>query len=292
MMKKPNFYILGAPKCGTTSLAKWLSEHPQVFFSGKKEPNFFNTDMKPEWGHITKAVDYEALFLEANDNHIAVGEGTVWYFLSRNAVLNILDYSPDAKFIVMLRNPIDMIVSLHEELVHAGIQSVPDFEKALNAQGNFKKEQISKEMPLDRRNLNYLECCSLGEQLRRLLELVDKERIHIIWMDDLNKDASVIFDEVCEFLGILKGQRSVFNAENKGRSVRSSLIKLVLRKLVLAKRNLGLHFSFGIGMKVQNMNTVEQKRQAMNPNLRNYLAEKFESDWETLTDLTGCDRKL
>jgi len=125
-MIKPNFFILGAPKCGTTSVAVLLSEHPHIYMP-QKEPHFFNTDHRR---FLNSLEGYERLFARADARHRAVGEASVWYLSSASAVKNILDYAPEAKFIVMLRNPVEMAPSLHEEQVFTGRENVTDFAKA------------------------------------------------------------------------------------------------------------------------------------------------------------------
>ena len=130
-MMKPNFFIIGAPKCGTTSLAAWLAEHPQIYFSPTKEPHFFNTDHKR---FLNSLQSYEKLFAGASKHHCSVGEASVWYMYSSAAVPNILEYNSDAKFIVMLRNPIEMAPSLHEELVFTGREDVNEFSEAWQLQ--------------------------------------------------------------------------------------------------------------------------------------------------------------
>ena len=85
--RKPNFFILGAPKCATTSLANWLREHPHIFVPTRKEPEFFNTDDEPhKHGGIANLDAYEALFRDACEKHLAVGEGSVWYLSSSTAI--------------------------------------------------------------------------------------------------------------------------------------------------------------------------------------------------------------
>jgi hypothetical protein len=99
-VRRPNFFILGAPKCGTTSLARWVGEHPSVFICPEKEPHFFNTDDRHRG--VEAIVDYEALFSGAQEQHVAIGEASVWYLSSLEAVPNILRYEPAAKFIVLV----------------------------------------------------------------------------------------------------------------------------------------------------------------------------------------------
>src|SRR5438445_6171777 len=104
-MRKPNLFIIGAPKCGTTSLADWLRQHPAVFVpAGQNEPNFFNTDHVERF-RLTLA-EYERLFEAAGNHSKYVCEKSVWYLSSSEAVPNILEYAPAAKFIVCIRNPV------------------------------------------------------------------------------------------------------------------------------------------------------------------------------------------
>lgn len=76
-MKNPNFFIIGAPKCGTTALSEYLREHPQVFFSDPKELSFFNEDFTNR--RTTSLEDYPYHFEEAKESHKAVGK--VQYFI-------------------------------------------------------------------------------------------------------------------------------------------------------------------------------------------------------------------
>lgn len=99
-MKEPNFFIIGAPKCGTTSLAHWLAQHPEVFMSPVKEPHYFSTDFPlTSWRDPD---DYHSLFEGADTHHKAVGEASVWYLRSREAVPQIEAHYPGARYIVML----------------------------------------------------------------------------------------------------------------------------------------------------------------------------------------------
>ncbi|MGH8212324.1 MAG: sulfotransferase, partial [Rhodanobacteraceae bacterium] len=98
---KPDFFIVGAPRCGTTWLYRHLSMHPRVFVSAQKEPHYFNTDSRFRW--IETAGDYESLFRDAPADAQAVGEASVLYLHSAVAAANILRYQPQARFIAMVR---------------------------------------------------------------------------------------------------------------------------------------------------------------------------------------------
>lgn len=195
--KKPNLFILGAPKCGTTSMASWLAQHPDIYVSPIKEPHYFNTDMN--YHNVENIAEYETLFIGAK-NYKIVAEASVWYLYSQTAVKNIIKYSPGAKFIVMFRNPIDMAVSLHEQLYFSGYENIKDFKRAWEIQEKRKK---GKSIPLlckEASQLYYGDVCKVGEQIERLLNTVSKNRVHFINLDDIKNDPEKEYRKLLEFL--------------------------------------------------------------------------------------------
>src|SRR6266446_2704827 len=108
---KPNFFIVGAPRCGTTALYSYLRQHPDVFLPEYKEPHYFNTDMN-SGGAIRKEKDYLAQFSGAQ-NQPRIGEASVYYLSSVAAPEQIKSFCPTAKIIIMLRNPVDTVDALH-----------------------------------------------------------------------------------------------------------------------------------------------------------------------------------
>ena len=128
MTKKPNFFIIGAPRCGTTSLAKWLGEHPSIFMSPIKEPFFYSPDVHQP-AVLTKD-EYEGLFKKAGPQHIAIGEASTSYLFSRVAVPQIEEEYPGARYVVMIRNPIEMVFSLYRLCIVIGEEDITDIEVA------------------------------------------------------------------------------------------------------------------------------------------------------------------
>src|SRR4051812_29453240 len=104
--RMPDFFIVGAPKCGTTALYEYLASHPYVFMPKTKDPHFFCEDMVGS-RHAADLKDYLALFSDAGPDQI-VGEASVWYLFSEVAISKIFALRPDAKFIVMLRDPVEV----------------------------------------------------------------------------------------------------------------------------------------------------------------------------------------
>src|SRR6266498_2750548 len=98
---KPNFFIVGAPKCGTTALYEYLRRHPHIFMPKLKEPHFFALDL----GHpmVKTEVHYASLFADSTKEHMRVGEASVYYLYSAVALPAIHAFNPDAKIIAMVR---------------------------------------------------------------------------------------------------------------------------------------------------------------------------------------------
>lgn len=124
---RPNLFILGAPKCGTTALAKWLGHHSEIHAPAEKEPHHFST----EYCLTSDRAKYENLFKGSPPNARWAFDASVWQLFSPSAVPNILRVRPDAHFIVMVRNPLQMIPSMHRQQVFNGNELEPALEKAL-----------------------------------------------------------------------------------------------------------------------------------------------------------------
>ena len=111
----PNFFVVGGPKCGTTAMVEYLRTHPDVFISEPKEPNFFADDM-PEMKFVDNYKDYLNLFNKATTEKI-VGDASIFYMFSEDAIKNIYQLYPDAKLLIMIRNPIEMVPSFHQQIL-------------------------------------------------------------------------------------------------------------------------------------------------------------------------------
>ena len=132
-MTKPNFFIIGAPKCGTTALSEYLREHPNIYMCTPKEPHYFDYDFE-QYREVETLDEYLGLFEAATTEHIAIGEASACYLYSSVALEDIYQFAPQAKIIVMLRNPVDLAYSYHSQLLYASDENVPDFEQAWRLQ--------------------------------------------------------------------------------------------------------------------------------------------------------------
>jgi hypothetical protein len=285
-MIKPNFFILGAPKCGTTSFAAWLEEHPRIYMSPTKEPHYFNTDHKR---YLNSLEGYERLFAGATENHLAVGEASVWYLYSTAAVPNILAYNPAAKFIVILRNPIDMAPSLHEELVFTGREDVADFAGAWELQEQRRRGENLPRMVVEPKLVQYRDLCSLGQQVERLLDLVPRERVKVILLEDVAKDPAAVYRDVLRFLGVPDDGRAEFTVLNQAKTRRWPGLLMVAWLVTSLKKFLGIERGFGLWTRIDAKNRVERPRAAVTPQMRQTLRNAFAADIALLQRLIGRD---
>ena len=215
-MSKPNFFIVGAPKCGTTALCEYLRKHPNIFISLTKEPHYFATDF-PGYRTVTNEKDYLALFDEANRNQSAIGEGSVFYMYSRKAIQNIWNYNNKAKLIIMLRNPCDLVYSMHSQLLYTRDEDVKEFSEAWNLNKQRKLGLNVSKQCRDRQILYYDKIAKMGEQVERLLDVFPREQIKIVYFDDFIRNTHIYYKEVLEFLGLPDDNRKEFPKVNENK---------------------------------------------------------------------------
>lgn len=214
---RPNFFIIGAPKCGTTALAHYLSEHPAVFFSEPKEPFYLSDDYpKLKEQHLLRELDdYLKLFKDAAPNiHQSIGEGSTNYLASKNAVSNAIALNPKAKFIVMLRNPVQVVHAYHMEQVWARNEDELNFESAWRLQSARKLGERIPRSCVAEQFLQYQDLATFSPQIKRLQAVVPAEQVLVLLLDDLKQDPAQVYRKVLKFLELEDDRRSVFPVVN------------------------------------------------------------------------------
>ena len=204
-MTLPNFLIIGAAKSGTSSLYRYLIQHPQVFGSLAKEPSFFAFEgERPEFtgpgdqilnqAVVTKRKDYEALFESVSDE-TAVGEASVVYLYSEKAPERIKHYLPDAKLIAILRDPVERAISSFSHLLRDGFEPISDFSQALAAE----EERIR----LNWQHLwHYKRMGFYHKQLSRYFDLFRSEQFAIFTYEEFSADPRAVLKQIFQFLDV------------------------------------------------------------------------------------------
>ncbi|HEX3220469.1 MAG TPA: sulfotransferase [Candidatus Limnocylindria bacterium] len=291
-MPLPDFYIVGAFKCGTTAMYDYLRPHPQVFMPFHKEPLYFGEDLTRRYGRMPLS-QYEALFAPARPGQ-RIGEASAWYLYSRSAAAEIKAAAPEARIIVMLRNPVDVMYAQHSQLLFNVEEDIADFGAALEAEPARRRGERLPPGPLRVENLFYRESVHFAEQLRRYFEAFGQERVLVILYDDFRDDTPGVYRTVLEFLGVDPGFRPPFAISNPNKRVRfPTLQRMVyqppgpLLKLVPVIRRFPL--AHAVRERLLRINSTPQRRQPMDPTLRERLLAEFAPEIGELGELIGRD---
>jgi hypothetical protein len=225
---RPNLFIVGAPKSGTTALYSYLQRHPQIVMSKVKEPQFFASDVCGDQRCIRTMSEYLNCFDSPDKDVVVVGEASTCYLGSKRAPLEIHEFCPEARVIVMLRNPIDVMYAEHSERVFGGTEHITDFEVALDSpeprrwrSGPFKGHLV--------RNLSYRELTTFSEQVQRYFGVFGQESVHVIIYDDFARHPDVAYRSVVSFLEVDPRRKIDFDVVNSNRRARSSGVRDLLR---------------------------------------------------------------
>jgi len=261
-----------------------------------KEPNFFGSDFYNPF-FIRDENAYLSLFADALHEK-RVGEASIWYLYSNRAASEIKSFAPQARIIIMLRNPVEMLHALHSQLLFNGDEEEADFEAALAAEEARKEGFRLPANPQIVEGLFYREIVKYTEQVGRYLDVFGEARIKIIIYDDLKQDAAQVYRETCAFLDVDTGFSPQFRLVNRNKRIRSkALLKFTkqppsvvpgwVKNLVPLERRKDLMWR--VVKAARRFNTKYEPRAPMTPELRNRLQAEFAPEVESLSSLLRRD---
>lgn len=282
---KPNTFIAGAPKCGTTSLAHWLSEHPDIFVPSKKEPHFFN----PPFSRNLQKEEYLKLYQRAVDFKIRIDASTS-YFTSEKAIENIIKFNPNAKFVILLRNPVEVAEALHGECLYRGLEDLKNFEQAWRVQ---ECRRIGKKLPIgawfaSAENLLYRDQVLFGQSLQHLLYQTNEDQVHVVFSEDMQKNPAKEYREVIDFLGLFDDGRNDFPSLNRSKRNRHAKLTRYMRFIANVRMRLGLP-GLGVMKKIQSLGHRNEAREKVHEAVQMSIFNELKSDIELLGMLTARD---
>ena len=209
-MKKPNLFIVGQPKAGTTALHNFLSQHPDIFMSVVKEPHFFCSDFHQQSDRFYQKRlffkyrdinSYIKLFDKADSFKIA-GEASIHYLYSEVAAREIYEFNPEAKIIIMLREPAAWLYSLHNQFLNVQIETERDFVRALKLENDRKQGQHIPSRVICPSWLYYSERVRYCEQIKRFYDFFEPRKVKVIIFEDWRNDNSKLYREILSFLEV------------------------------------------------------------------------------------------
>jgi hypothetical protein len=297
-VNKPNFFIVGAPKCGTTALSEYLREHENIFVSEPKEPYYFSDDFDYYFSPGNRSLEhYEGIYKNANSEvHKAIGEASVWYLYSRNAISNIMKYNPSAKIIIMIRNPVDLVYSLHSQLIYMLDEEEKDFYTAWNLQSQRANGECIPEKTRVVDFLLYGQVGKIGEQIERLYSLVPREQVLIIKFEDFISNTRSVYAKTLDFLNVNDDNRRDFPVINENKRHYLNVVasftqrppKVLVKGAQVIKGITNLE-RLGIRPFIRSLNMVKSHRVPLKSAFREQLQEYFYEDIRKLEQLAGLD---
>ena len=268
---------------------EYLRKHPAVFMPYRKEPVYFGSDLRKRQPYLDEG-GYLALFDQAIDAR-AIGEATVWYLYSETAPAEIKDFSPDARIIIMLRNPIDMMQSLHKHFVFSSSEQIHDFAEALDAESDRRhgRRMLSTaEQPI---GLQYRHCATYAPHLRRYLDTFGPDRVRVVIFDDLARDPASTFEETLRFLDVDPTFRPDFEVVNQSKRTRSPRLQAFAHSPAFQRvaARLPPRLFHVLWRASQRANIRPEARVPIDSGLRAQLVRDLAPDVAELSELLGRD---
>ena len=293
----PNFLIVGAAKCGTSSLHNYLNQHPDVFMPSYneqgmkvKEPRFLIKDLVKDRLHngVWDFKSYQALF-DIVLNEKAIGESTVLYlYYYHVAIRNIKKYlGDDVKIIIMLRNPVDRAFSAYTH-VSRSLKEPLSFEKALEIEVNrLGNDETLTPMVM------YKAMGLYHDMVNAYVE--NFKNVHVIMYEDFQQNTKEVVNQTLVFLGILKGVELDTQSKHNvgGKSWRFSFLKYFFMKDNFIKKGLRITFPKTLRKKFSVLleYLLKVKVNPINPETKKELISFFRNDVEKLEKLLSVDLK-
>lgn len=230
IIKKPNLFVIGMPKTGTTSLYNYFDKHSDIFVPKNKEPNFFAKDLIDDRFKNKSVRNYFSITLENYENYFdnsenfkIVADMTPTYLYSKISAKEIYKYNPNAKIIALFREPVDFLYSLHGEFVYSLVETENEFFKALA----MEKERKERNEHI---NLYYSEWIRYKDQLERYYKYFPEEQIKVIIYENFAKDNIAALDEIASFLNIRRFKNIDVKKSNTYKKNRLKFVKILVWK--------------------------------------------------------------
>jgi hypothetical protein len=300
-MKKPNLFIVGHPRSGTSSLHHYLKQHPDIFLTAIKEPNYFDWDFREQSDNFHKKKlyfpfrsesQYLRLYKKWGNEKIA-GEASAMNLCSKVSAQEIHLFNPKSKIIMMLREPVDFLHSYHSAARFALGEHHEDFRTALSAEKERKEGRDLSKRVITPAWLFYSEFIKYAEQISRYFAYFGCDQIKIIIFDDFKENTRDIYREVLEFLSVDPNFYPEFEIINPNKELKWPLLKKHTLDSPYFRKTLRLLVSDDLYAAMKNFyknKIVKYKvRQAIDEKFKKVLMAKFKSEVEALSDLLKRD---
>lgn len=279
MSSGPDFFVVGAPRAGTTSLYHYLGQHPEIFTPAVKEPQFFSWPQINETYYQARFVgeqsDYLALFSGRTDER-AAGDFSTSYMHEPTAAQRICDFNPRAKIVMVLRNPVERALSHHRMDLRDGYAS------------ETLETLISRDCADPRFRLQYITAGCYAEHISRFRQLFDDDQIHIALFEDLTERPGQMLERLFRFLDVDYGfnvdVREIRNSTNLRRT--GPIGRLASSRLA---RVVGPYAGTTLRLATQRLLGPQTQAKVSQPGAREVLTATFAQEIDDLEALVDID---
>lgn len=267
----PNFLIIGAQRSGTTSLARYLAAHPDIYVARQKEVHYFDR-------HLDNGEDWYRSQFRTSDGVAAVGEATPEYMYLPDVPTRMASLLPDAKLIAILRNPVDRAYSDYQFVTGRGHETL-SFEEAVDAE----PERLAARDDSNGNRFAYLDRGHYVTQLRRVCVNYERDRLLVLLFEDFRRDPASSYRQVCSFLGVDNTYLPPTLGRRFGRATRyrSHALRTVAKRL-----------PYPIGAFVSRMNARKDSYPPMTTRTRARLLDHFEKANDALAQWLDRDLSI
>jgi hypothetical protein len=289
--RPPDFFIVGAPKSGTTALHTYLRSLPDVFIPSRKDRPYYARDLDFRRWRLTPE-EYEADLREGGNPPI-LGHSCVWYLYSQRAAAEIRAANPAARIVIMLRDPVAMLHAQHSQFLYNGNEDIPDFAAALAAEPDRRRGRRIPRRAHFVQGLWYTDTARYAGQVRRFLDAFGRDRVETIVYDDFRADPHGTAAQVAAWLGSAHtpSETPVVNANRRIRSRRLQTLLIApppqLERALHAALPRRLHGRLAPWLIRRNTDT--QPRAAVPAAVRDRLERELGDDVRELGRLLGRD---
>lgn len=268
---RPNLFIVGAPKCGSTALTRYLEHHPQVFMAPRKDLHFFGRDLDFRNRPRLDIDGYLASFSGADPRQTPViAESSVWYLRSETAAAEMRAFSPSAKAIALVRHPTDAAYALWSQnrLNGLGDEDIPRFADALAAEPDrVEGLRIPRRCPLPLA-LQYRAAVAFSAQLQRYVDVFGDDLLVLI-QEEMQADTAGTLRTVFTWLGIDPDVAVDTRPVNTAKAVRSEGMRTVLSWVPQRlKDQVPAGLRQQLSKQLRRLNSRHARREPLDPALR------------------------
>jgi hypothetical protein len=296
-----DLFVVGQPKSGTTALARHLALHPDICMSSVKEPNWFAPDLVAESDAfhggasaefpVRTTEQYEALFDHSGRARFR-GEASTAYLFSRDAANEIRRHNPRARIVILLREPVSFMHSLHAQYVADATEDEPDFARALAKEPD---RASGRSVPPTARVPSYLlyrRRAAYTEQVARFRRAFPAESVAVFTFEEYAADNAAVYAAVLRLLGADAGFVPTFTRVHDSRGPRSAVLNRVVRRPSARRtvqRVLGpRRYVTATGLVARAL-LRPQPRAPLSPALETALREECRPEVERLSAYLGRD---